>query len=111
MRKLKIELTATIIIGFSFFGKTYAINNKDLINKIDKVVKLKANSIRLEIDKPSYVRLSFRINEEGKLEIFGLNYSDENLKSKLITKLSEIKFEDNQDSEKIYHYNFTFKLL
>ena len=96
MEKLKIGLTI-IIISFSFFGKTYGINNRVIINNVDKIVKLKANSLRSEIDRSAFVRLSFRISKEGKLEILTLNYSDENLKSKLINKLSGIRIENTQD--------------
>jgi len=42
------------------------------------------------------------------VEVLEINYSDEAIKSQLIEKLSEMKVEEEHDSEKVYNYNFTF---
>ena len=109
MKNLKLILALTTIIGASFFGKTYAINGMELNEKLEEVVKFKKGDLSLEKDRADFVKVSFRINKDGKIEVLALNFSDENIKSQLIEKLSKIKVEDNQDLEKVYNYNFSFK--
>lgn len=109
MKNLKTILTLIAIVGSSFIGKSYAISGPELNEKIEEAVKFKNGALSLEKNTTDFVKVSFRINEEGRIEVLALNYSDENIKSQLINKLSKIKIEDNQDLEKVYNYNFSFK--
>ena len=109
MKNLKTILTLIAIVGSSFIGKSYAISVPELNEKIEEVVKFKNGALSLEKNRMDFVKISFRINEEGRIEVLALNYSDENIKSQLINKLSKIKVEDNHDGEKVYNYNFSFK--
>ena len=75
--------------------------------KLDEVVKFKNNELPIEKNKTEFVKVSFKINQEGKIEVLEMNYSDEGIKTQLIEKLSEMKVEEAHDSEEIYNYNFT----
>lgn len=109
MKNLKKILTVVAIAGSFFINKSYAISGIELNEKIEEVVKFKDGALSLEKNRPDFVKVSFRINQEGRIEIIALNYSDEKIKSQLMDKLSKIKVEDNQDVEKVYNYNFSFK--
>ncbi|MBL4592568.1 MAG: hypothetical protein JKX68_01990 [Flavobacteriales bacterium] len=111
MKNLKTILTLVAIVGSSFIGKSYAISGIELNEKIEEVVKFKNGVLSLEKNRTDFVKVSFRINKEGRIEILALNYSDEKIKMHLINKLSKIKIEDSHDVEKIYNYNFSFKKI
>lgn len=57
------------------------------------------------------MKVSFKINYQGEVEILGMNYSDEKVKTQLLKKLSNLKIKKNHNSDKVYNYNFTFKKL
>jgi uncharacterized protein YrzB (UPF0473 family) len=109
MKNLKKTLALIVFVGSSFFCESYAISEPELNEKIEEVVKFKNGALSLEKNRVDFVKVSFRINEEGRIEVLALNYSDENIKSKLMSKLSKIKVDDNHDFEKVYSYKFSFK--
>jgi len=72
---------------------------------------LKKNELTLSLNKTEFVKVSFKINETGGVEILEMNYSNEEIKIQLLEKLSKIKINEGHDSEEVYNYNFTFKKL
>jgi hypothetical protein len=106
MKKLVITV---VLIGASLFNKSYAGEKINIHDKLEEVVKFKKGTLPLEKNKDEFVKVSFKINEAGKVEILEMNYSDESIKTQLIKKLSKMKVEENHDSEEIYYFNFTFK--
>ena len=111
MKNLKTLLIVLIITGSSFTGKSYANSKAELNEKIEEVVKFKKGALSLEDNKVDFVKVSFKILEDGKLEILALNYSNEDIKTQLINKLAQITIIDNQDLDKVYNYNFSFKTI
>ena len=79
------------ILGSSMFSFCAAKDNLDIENELKKVVKFEQNQLQIKQNKTAFVRVSFKFNKAGKIEIININYSDENVKSQLINKLSEIK--------------------
>jgi hypothetical protein len=108
---MKIIGLVLAILGSSFFNTTLAKGNIDIDNELKKVVKFENNQLQIEKNQTAFVKVSFRINEGGEVEVLELNYSDENVKSQLINKLSKMKIKRDHDSSEVYNYNFTFKKL
>lgn len=109
MKNIKIVLATIAIVGSLFIGKSYARSGTELNNKIEGVVKFENGVLPLEKNKTDFVKVSFRINNEGKIEVLNLNYSDETIKNQLISKLSEITIVGGHDLKEIYNYSFSFK--
>ena len=108
MKTLAITIA---ILGSGLFNSTYAGGNFNLKDKLKKVVKFENNKLPIEKNETAFVKVSFKINEEGKVEILDANYSDENVKQQLVEKLEALKIDEKHDSEKVYYYNFTFKKM
>jgi hypothetical protein len=106
---MRTLLITAILFGSSFFSNSYAEGTFNIHDKLEEVVKFKNGTLPLEKNRDEFVKVSFKINEEGKVEILEMNYSDEIIKKQLIEKLSEMKIEENHDPEEIYYFNFTFK--
>ncbi|PCJ28072.1 MAG: hypothetical protein COA97_02005 [Flavobacteriales bacterium] len=106
---MKTLVVAIAILGSSLFGSSYAHGSLNINDELKKVIKFENNELPIKKNETEFVKVSFIINEDGKVEILEMNYSNENIKSQLIEKLSEIKIEQDHDSEEVYNYNFTFK--
>ncbi|MDF1674050.1 MAG: hypothetical protein P1U41_11115 [Vicingaceae bacterium] len=79
--------------------------------KLQEIVKFKKGSLSIDENSSAFVKVSFKINEKGLVEILEMNYSDEIIKTQLVDKLSEIKVEEDHNVGEIYNYNFTFKKI
>ena len=108
MKTLAITLA---ILGSSLFNTSSAKGTIDINNELKKVVKFDNNKLSIDKNETAFVKVSFKINMEGEVDILEMNYSDENIKSQLIKKLSKMKIKKNHNTERIYNYNFTFKKL
>jgi hypothetical protein len=106
----KIIIAATIF-GTSLFNGSDIYGSVNMNKKLKEMIIFENGMLPLEKDASEFVRVSFKINEEGLVEIIGMNYSDELVKNQLVEKLSEIKVNENHDTKEIYNYNFTFKKI
>ena len=106
---MKTLVIAVAILGSSLFNSTHAKGNLTIKEQIKKVVKFDNDQLAVEKNKTEFVKVSFKINESGKVQIIAANYSDENVKKLLIQKLNALTISEQHDVEKIYYYNFTFK--
>jgi hypothetical protein len=108
---MKTLVIAVAILGSSLFNTSSAKGTVDINDELKKVVKFDKNQLAIEKNETAFVKVSFKINESGDVEILEMNYSDEKVKSQLIDKLSKMKIKKNHNSDKVYNYNFTFKKL
>lgn len=108
---MKTLVVVIAILGSSLLNGSYAGGNIDMKEELKTVVKFEQNILPIEKNKTEFVKVSFKINEAGKVEILEMNYSDETIKSQLMEKLLEMELEAEHNSEEIYNYNFTFKKL
>jgi hypothetical protein len=111
MKNLKIILVAITILISSLINISYARGGVGIENKLEETIKFTNGSLALEKNQTEFVKVSFRINKEGTLDILQLNYSNEKIKNQLLSKLSEIVVEDSNNSKEVYNYNFLFKKL
>ena len=107
---MKTLAVIVAIFGSSIFSSTYAKGPLNMNEKLDEVVRFENNELPIKTNETEFVKVSFKINESGKLEVLEMNYSDEKIKTQLIEKLSEIKVEEEYNSEDVYNYNFTLSL-
>jgi hypothetical protein len=96
---MKVLAIAVAILGSSFFNSSSAKGTTDINNELKKVVKFDKNQLEIEKNETAFVKVSFKINEEGEIEVLEMNYSDEKIKSQLIKKLSKLKIKKNYNSE------------
>lgn len=108
---MKTALVVVSIFCSSLFNNSLASGTVNMSEKLDEVVKFENNSLPIEKNKTEFVKVSFKINKEGKLQVLDANYSDEEVKKQLMDKLNEITIDASHDSEKVYYYNFTFKKM
>lgn len=108
MKTLLLTLT---IIGSSLLNQSFGKDPMNLNKKLHEAVIFENKELHLEKNKLEFVKISFKINKTGKIEILEMNYSDELIKSSLVKKLTEIKIKEEFDINKIYNYNFTFKKI
>jgi hypothetical protein len=101
-------ILAIVIVFSSLINNSYASGGNDLQDKIKETVKFENGELQMENSNANFVKVSFTINKEGRLEILNMNYSDEKIKALLIEKLSEIIIEDYFNSEEVHFYNFSF---
>lgn len=109
MKTLAITIA---ILTSGIINNTYAGGgNFNIKDKLQKVVKFENNKLPIEKNKTAFVKVSFKIDAHGKIDIVEVNYSDEVLKEQLMKKLNQLKIEEQHDENKVYYYNFTFKKM
>ena len=106
----------TIIVAAAIFSSSMvnASNNYGTVNmneKLEEIITFENGTLPLENNDSEFVKISFKINKQGLVEILEMNYSDEIIKKELVDKLSEMKVNEEHDTEEIYNYNFTFKKI
>lgn len=106
---MKTVLVTLAILGSSIFSSTYAKGGLNLNEELKKVVKFNKSELPLEKEQVEFVKVSFKINEIGEVEVLEANYSDELIKTKLMKLLNKLRVDQEHDVNKVYYYNFTFK--
>lgn len=108
---MKTLVSTVAIFSSLMFNMPSSYGTIDMNEKLQEIITFKNGVLPIEDNSSEFVKVSFKINKEGLVEILEMNYSDESIKSQLVEKLSELKVEQNHNSDKIYNYNFTFKKI
>jgi hypothetical protein len=108
---MKTIIVAASIFGSSLFNGSSNYSSIKMGERLQEIITFKNGILPIEKDESEFVRVSFKVNEEGLVEILEMNFSNEEVKDQLVEKLSEIAVDENHDSKKIYNYNFTFKKI
>ncbi len=108
---MKTIIVAASIFGSSLFSGSSNYGSNIMNETLQELITFENGILPLDKENSEFVRISFKINEEGLVEILEMNYSDELIKNQLVEKLSEIKVSENTDAKDIYNYNFTFKKI
>lgn len=108
---MKTVIVAAAILGSSMFNGSTNYGTINMNEKLNEIITFEEGDLSLEKSRPDFVKISFKINEAGAVEILDMNYSDELVKTKLVDKLSKMKVEEAHDINEVYNYNFTFKKL
>ena len=100
-----------IAVFFSTLTNIYASGGNNLNEQIEETVKFEQGELPLQNEKTDFVKISFKINEEGQLELLQMNYSNKRIKDKLVEHLKEIKISGSIDLNEVHNYNFSFVKL
>ena len=106
MKKV-LFITAAALLALNIFAN----NHPSVQKKFEKELKFEANQFLIEKNQTEFVKISFKIDENGKVKIIDANYSNEKLLKETYKQLSMLHFENQHNSDDIYYYNFTFKKL
>ena len=108
---MKTIIAAVAIFSSSFFNGNNSFGRININEKLQDLVIFERGTLPVEKNSTEFVKISFKINESGSIEILDMNYSDELVKTQLVEKLSQMKIEEEHDVNEVYNYNFTFKKL
>ncbi|NQX98003.1 MAG: hypothetical protein HRT73_09005 [Flavobacteriales bacterium] len=108
---MKTIILVVAILGSGLVNNIMAKGNLNIKEKLKKVVKFENNKLPIENNKTEFVRVSFKIDVAGKVEVLAANYSNKIMKQVLMEKLAEIKVDESHNPEKVYNYKFTFKKM
>jgi uncharacterized protein YjgD (DUF1641 family) len=108
---MKVLVMAVAILGSSLLNTSAAKGNLDIKKELKKAIKFEDNQLKIEKNETAFVKVSFTLNELGEVEVLDMNYSDEEIKTQLLSKLAKMRVKQIDNQDKVYHYNFTFKKL
>ena len=106
---MKTIIISIAIFSASIFNYSYANGNNAMDKVLEKGISFKNGELSISTKQNEFVRVSFRINKEDKIEIIETNSSNEIIKEQLLEKLTKLSLFGSLDVEKVYIYNFTFK--
>ncbi|KJS06398.1 MAG: hypothetical protein VR77_05195 [Flavobacteriales bacterium BRH_c54] len=106
MKKI-VFITTAALVALNIFAN----NHPSVQKKFEKELRFEANQFLIEKNQTEFVKISFKIDEAGKVKILEANYSNEKLMKETYKQLSILRFENQQNNDDIYYYNFTFKKL
>ncbi|MDF1674001.1 MAG: hypothetical protein P1U41_10870 [Vicingaceae bacterium] len=106
---MKKVLIAVSVFCLVMVNNSYANGSANMKKQLDEVVKFENNTLLIKSNETAFVKVSFKINGLGKIEVLESNYSNENIKQQLMEKLNEITVKNQHDVDEVYYYNFTFK--
>jgi uncharacterized protein YrzB (UPF0473 family) len=108
---MKTLFITVLILSSSLINNCYGKENIIMKQKLQEVIIFDKGILPIEKNQTEFVKVSFKLNENGKIEILEMNYSNETIKTQLIRKLSQVKLNEEFDVEEVYNYNFTFKKI
>lgn len=109
---MKTIMLSVAILTSSLFNLNHASTDTvNMKNVLEEVVTFKEGSLNLEKDEVEFVKICFRIDEDGKLDVLNINYSNEKIKNQLIDQLNTMVIYGSIDTSKMYNYKFTFKVI
>lgn len=105
-------LIITFALLFSFsLGQAQESNSKKLKTELTEIVSLEKDKLPADMKKTEFVVLSFKVKQNGKINVLDMNYSNEEIKSILVNKLADAIVENKFIASKIHYYKILFKKL
>ena len=106
-KNIKTVLVTIAIIFSLLISNVYAAGGGNNLNdQIKETVKLE--SLHINKNTTEFVRVSFKINADGHVEILEMNYSNEAIKNQLIQQLKKMTIYGSIDIQEVYNYKFSF---
>ena len=106
---MKTIIITIAIFSASLFNCGYANGGSPMYKILEKGISFKSEEFPVNKEQNEFVRVSFKINNDSKIEIIETNYSNEILKDQLLEKLITLPLFGSLNIKKVYYYNFTFK--
>jgi hypothetical protein len=106
------NLIITFALLFSIsLGLAQESNTKKLKTELTEIVSLEKDKLPTDMNKTEFVILSFKVKQNGKINVLDINYSNEEIKSILVSKLANAIVENKYIASKIHYYKILFKRL
>lgn len=106
------NLIITFALLFSFtLSIAQESNSKELKTQMTEIVSLEKEKLPKDMNKTEFVILSFKVKNDGKINVLDMNYSNEEIKSMLVNKLANAIVENKYVSNTIHYYKILFKKL
>ncbi len=102
----KLFLLSTCI---TLFLVSSASSTEDLKSLLKERVTFDKTALPIEKNSVHFVRVSFKVDENGLINILEANYSNGEIKELLFKKLSQVNLKEISFKEDIYYYEFTFR--
>ena len=96
----------SISLGFSQSDST-----AQLKTELSEIVTLEKEKLPKEMNPTEMVLFSFKVDSLGKINVIDVNYSNENIKKILLSKLEKAVLKNEFISTKIHYYKVLFKKL
>jgi len=100
-------ITAALALSTLFHGEP-PTSKSEVKQKIEHSLSAIERNLPLEINQNGLVRVSLKVDENGKLQILEADYSHEELKNLLADRLALITI-DNKTDDVVYYYEFRFE--
>lgn len=109
--KISSMKTIALFVSILFMGYSSTVNagNAEVKEELKKVIKFENNKLPIEKNEAAFVKVSFKIDRNGKIQILEANYSDVAVKEALVNKLDQVQINEAVRPDEIYYYNFVFK--
>jgi len=96
-------------LGIVFYVSSVAGSSGELKTALKEKVNFNETTLPIEKNSVHFVRVSFRVSEDGQIHILEANYSNNEVKELLFQKLSQVSLSDVSFKEDVYYYEFTFR--
>jgi hypothetical protein len=106
------NLIITFALLFSIsLGLAQESNSKKLKTELTEIVSLEKDKLPTAMNKTEFVILSFKVKQNGKINVLDMNYSNKEIKNMLVSKLANAIVENEYIASKIHYYKILFKRL
>ena len=105
---MKTIILTVAILTSSLINAVQATKTVNMNELLEESVTFD-NSLNLKKDQTEFVRISFKINKDGQIEILDMNYSNSLIKDQLVKQIKSLTINGIVDINETYYYNFSFK--
>lgn len=96
-------------LGVAIYTSSFASSTGELKTALKEKVNFSETSLPIEKNSVHFVRVSFKVDQNGHIHILDANYSNNEIKKLLFQKLSQISLDDVSFKDDVYYYEFTFR--
>ena len=105
---MKTIILTVAILTSSLFNVVRATETVNMNQLLEETITFNSSSLDLKKDQTEFVRISFKVDEEGTVDILDMNYSDVKIKDQLVEQLKTMEVYGIIDINETYYFNFTF---
>ena len=107
---MKTAIISAIVIAFTA-QSAFASKKPEVSKAIERAVRYEPGTLPIAKDHSEFVKMSLTIDKNDGITVIEVNASNEEIKSHVLEKVAELKFEDMEAMEDTLYYNIVFKKL
>lgn len=108
---MKTTIVIAAILSSLLFEDAKAGDRTELRAKIEQTINSNIGDIPLKPGSREQVRVSFKVNVDGSIEILAIDFSDEGIKNAFVEKLSHMNLGLGSDPNEVFYYQFLFEKI